>query len=156
MSAGTSVDFAVATVGAAAARCRLTTTVLSLSVNVTDVLVVDRAQPSGTEILKPPVDEVYGTYTVLSGMSPGGLLSTATGDSVGTGDCPGAGEVVGLNGGVELTAGVVGVDGDAVLDPPHAPKVAAIVIAPSTHPACRLTFTHLHMIGPHSFVRREP
>jgi hypothetical protein len=94
LRAGTSVDLAVATVGAAVAGCQLTTTVLSLSVNVTEVFVVDRAQPSGTEILKPPAEEVYGTYAVLSGMSPGGLLSTATGDSVDTGDWAGVGEVV--------------------------------------------------------------
>jgi hypothetical protein len=61
MRAGISVDFAIATVGAAVAGCQLTMTVLSLSVNVTEVFVADRAQPSGTEILKPPAEDVYGT-----------------------------------------------------------------------------------------------
>jgi hypothetical protein len=132
-------------------------TVLSLSVNVTEVFVVDRAQPSGTEILKPPTEEVYGTYAVLSGMSPGGLLSAATGDSVGTGDCPGVGEVVWPDGGVGLTAGVVGglVDG-AAADPPHAAKSVAIATAPTTHVARFLMVRTPPLARLTSVVRRGP
>jgi hypothetical protein len=58
----------------------------SFSVNETDPFVVVRAHPSGTDTEKPPLFEPYGTNAVLSGMSPGGLLSAGTGDSRGTGD----------------------------------------------------------------------
>ncbi len=45
---------ALAVVGAEAAGAQLTAIVFSLSVKETEVLVVVRAQPSGTEIVKPP------------------------------------------------------------------------------------------------------
>src|SRR5206468_7182570 len=60
-------------------------TVFSLSVKDTDELFEVRAQPSGTRTTKPPRFDRYGTNCVLSGMSPGGLLSAGTGDSTGTG-----------------------------------------------------------------------
>src|SRR5712691_6936192 len=68
-------------------------------------------------------------------MSPGGLLSTATGDSVETGDCPGVGEVVWPDGDAGLTVGVgVRLVDGAAADPPHAAKSATIAIAPAAHP----------------------
>jgi len=55
-SAGTSVFFALATV-TAEPGCASTCTVLSLSVNVTDVPEMVRAQPSGTVTVQPPLVE---------------------------------------------------------------------------------------------------
>jgi hypothetical protein len=80
-----------------------------LSVKVTERPLVVRAHPSGVEIVKPPVFDVNGTKAALSGMSPGGLLSTGIGDSVGSGDSedPALGEVVPGAGGL-VTAGFVG------------------------------------------------
>src|SRR6058998_1421887 len=80
-SSGTSFDFALLGLGAEVAANHETETVLSLSVNDTAELVVVRAHPSGTRTSKPPFAERYGTNCVLSGMSPGGLLSAGTGDS---------------------------------------------------------------------------
>jgi hypothetical protein len=129
-SAGTSLLFTLATVGADDACVQLTTTVLSLSVKVTEVAVVVRAHPSGVEIVKPPAFAVKGTKAALSGISPGGLLSTGTGDSVGTADSdeppgeapPEAGEV--------LPAGPVG--SEPFADPP--PQAASIIDAASPIP----------------------
>src|SRR6266516_4692377 len=84
-SSGTSLFFALLAVGADAASDQDAATVFSLSVNETLELFVVRDHPSGTfTSMRPPVDR-YGTYWVLSGMSPGGLLSAGTGDSVGIG-----------------------------------------------------------------------
>jgi hypothetical protein len=80
------VEVALCTVGAEDAGAQLTTMVLSLSVKVTESFEVVRDQPSGVEILKAPAFERYGTNAMLSGMSPGGLLSAGTGDSGGTGE----------------------------------------------------------------------
>jgi hypothetical protein len=108
-SAGTSVFFTLATVGTDDACTQLTTTVFSLSVKVTELPLVVRAQPSGVEITKPPALEVNGTNAALSGMSPGGLLSTGIGDSVGIGDSEdlALGEVAPGAGGL-VTAGFAG------------------------------------------------
>jgi hypothetical protein len=86
-------------------------------VKVTEFAVVVRAQPSGVEIVKPPVFDVNGTNAALSGMSPGGLLSTGIGDSVGSGDSegPALGEIV-RGAGELVTAGFVGIA--LVGDPP--------------------------------------
>jgi hypothetical protein len=112
LSAGTSTVFAEAVVGAADAACQVTVIELSLSVNETDPLATLRAQPSGMETVNPPGDEWYGTNAVLSGMSPGGLLSGATGDCAGTAEVTGGGEgcwepeepVVGVLGGIVAPA----------------------------------------------------
>src|SRR5205823_8128530 len=48
---------------------------------------VRRDHPSGARISTWPAAERYATNCVLSGMSPGGLLSAGTGDSVDTGGC---------------------------------------------------------------------
>src|SRR5438093_12599914 len=85
-SIGTCVDFTLDTVGAAEAENQVTATVFSLSVNDTLSEVALRDHPSGTFTTKCPWAERYGTNCVLSGMSPGGLLSAATGLSVGSGD----------------------------------------------------------------------
>src|SRR5205814_2343396 len=73
-SIGISVLVVLCTVGALDVADQLTTTVFSLSVNVTELFVDVRDHPSGIEILKPPTCERYGTNCVVSGMSPGGLL----------------------------------------------------------------------------------
>jgi hypothetical protein len=57
-SSGTSCFLTLDTVGGDAASCQLTTTVFSLSVNVTEFGVVVRDHPSGIEIVKPPRLEV--------------------------------------------------------------------------------------------------
>src|SRR2546426_2350264 len=79
-NAGTSVFFALASV-TAVPGCESTCTVLSLSVNVTDVPALVRLQPSGTLTVQPPLAEWNGTNTAVSGMSPGGFDSTGTVDS---------------------------------------------------------------------------
>src|SRR5262249_38103824 len=50
-----------------------------LLVNVDDVAVSLRDHPSGTLSRMWPLAEAKDTYTVVSGMSPGGLLSAGTG-----------------------------------------------------------------------------
>src|SRR5438874_8234710 len=87
-NSGTSFDLALAAVGADDAPNHWTVIVLSLSVNETLDFVVVRDQPSGTFTVNPPFVERYGRNRVESGMSPGGLLSTGTGDSWGAGLCP--------------------------------------------------------------------
>ena len=84
-SSGMSEDFAADVVGIDPALNQVTDTVFSLSVNSTFDVLERRDQPSGTRTTYPPFADRYGTKTVLSGMSPGGLLSGATGDSTGTG-----------------------------------------------------------------------
>src|SRR5438105_10521155 len=86
-SFGTSFDLALLVVGAAEALNQVAAIVLSLSVKDTLELVVLRDHPSGTFTMKCPIDEGYRTKWVVSGMSPGGLLSTGTGDCCG--DCAG-------------------------------------------------------------------
>jgi hypothetical protein len=54
----TSRVFTVVTEGGEVTSCQLTTTVFSLSVNVTEFGVVVRDHPSGIEIVKPPRLEV--------------------------------------------------------------------------------------------------
>jgi hypothetical protein len=54
----TSCPFTLETEGGEVASCQLTTTVFSLSVNVTEFGVVVRDHPSGIEIVKPPRLEV--------------------------------------------------------------------------------------------------
>src|SRR5437867_5888547 len=98
---------ALVTVGGAEAGSHEATIVLSLSVRVAEVFVVVRAQPSGTEILNPPFVR-YGTNCVLSGMSPGGLLSVGTGDSTGIGEAVSDGLGPWVGGAVEVGADVLG------------------------------------------------
>ena|SRR5437763_6226943 len=80
LSCGTSVAFAEWMLGAFFAACQLSVIVLSLSVKATDDPCVLRDHPDGTVTVNPPALEVYGTNCVLSGMSPGGFVSGATGD----------------------------------------------------------------------------
>src|SRR5213592_4698462 len=88
-SIGTSLALALVSVGAAEARAHVTWTVFSLSVKRTEPAAVRRDHPSGTRTVKCPPLERYATNCVLSGMSPGGLLSTGTGDCTGTAPCVG-------------------------------------------------------------------
>ncbi|HEY0474713.1 MAG TPA: hypothetical protein VGD34_23745 [Kribbella sp.] len=66
-------------VGAALAADVATWMWFSLSPNVVAVPAVLRAQPSGTFTEKPPPAGWKATYAWLSGMSPGGFDSVATG-----------------------------------------------------------------------------
>src|SRR5260221_2355500 len=77
--AGTVVLRAVITVGAAFIGCHPMEMEFRLLVNVTECAVCLRDHPSGTWSVTWPVAEANGTYTVVSGMSPGGLLSAGTG-----------------------------------------------------------------------------
>jgi len=71
---GRSTARTVAGVGASAADAVLTLMVLYLSENTTDDPADDRAHPSGTATVNR--EPLYGTNAWLSGMSPGGLVST--------------------------------------------------------------------------------
>src|SRR6266567_2110371 len=84
-SVGTWSFLTLETVGAEDAGDQITATVFSLSVNETLPLFVTRDHPSGTFTTNLPSAERYGTNCVLSGMSPGGLLSAGTGLSDGIG-----------------------------------------------------------------------
>src|SRR2546430_14306792 len=104
--AETSMLFAVATVGAEDIAVQPTVMELRALTKLTREGCVLRAHPSGTFTLKRPPEERNVTYTVLSGMSPGGLLSAGTGFCEGTGlfigddDAPGkAPDELGLVGG---------------------------------------------------------
>jgi hypothetical protein len=66
-------------VGAAVAADVPTWMWFSLSPNEVMAPAVLRAQPSGTFTEKPPPDGWKATYAWLSGMSPGGFDSVATG-----------------------------------------------------------------------------
>src|SRR2546423_13842499 len=92
--AGTSFDRAELAVGADDALNQDSETELSLSENVTLDPASRRAHPSGTLKRRCPLAAWNGTNTVLSGMSPGGLLSAETGCSVDAGcgaEAPAAG-----------------------------------------------------------------
>jgi len=69
----------VLTVGAAFIVGQAIEMEFRLLVNVDDVAMSLRDHPSGTLSLRWPLAEAKGTYTVVSGMSPGGLLSAGTG-----------------------------------------------------------------------------
>jgi hypothetical protein len=78
-SALTVVARAELTVGALAIGIHAVVMEFRLLVNV-DLAGADfRDQPSGTFSWKCPAGEWYVTYTVVSGMSPGGLFSAGTG-----------------------------------------------------------------------------
>src|SRR3954447_6598248 len=85
LSCGMSDAFAERRLGGLAALTQLSVMVLSLSENDTEELWVRLDHPSGTVTVKPPSLDVYGTNWVLSGMSPGGFTSGATGDWWGIG-----------------------------------------------------------------------
>jgi hypothetical protein len=107
-----------------------------LSVKVTESLVVVRDQPSGNEIVNPPAFERYGTNWLLSGMSPGGLLSAGTGDSAGRGEtlCPlGDREWVLVGGPLVVPGEVVPKDAAGVLELAHATRSADATIAAMIH-----------------------
>jgi hypothetical protein len=53
---------------------------LYLSANTVAEPCVVRDQPSGTFTVYPPPDGDHGTYTCVSGMSPGGFVSFGTAD----------------------------------------------------------------------------
>src|SRR5436190_2036453 len=72
-----------ATVGAEPTVLGAISILFSLSVNCVAVPVVDRAQPSGTLTDTRPPGAVNGTYTWLSGMSPGGFDSVSAGVGAG-------------------------------------------------------------------------
>jgi hypothetical protein len=80
LSWGTTVDLVPATVDAADACAHATVIEFRLLANSTLELRDRRDQPSGTLMVNWPVVDRYGTKTVVSGMSPGGLLSAGTGD----------------------------------------------------------------------------
>src|SRR5438105_12236059 len=88
-NAGTTLAFVLATVGAEDAAAHAAEMEFRLLANFTLDADVFRDQPSGTFSTKLPPDDRYATYTVLSGMSPGGLLSAGTGDWDPTGLCGG-------------------------------------------------------------------
>jgi hypothetical protein len=69
------------TVGPVRMGRHVTAMAFRLLVKVDELAVSRRDQPSGTLSVKCPAAEVNGTYTVVSGMSPGGLLSAGTGAS---------------------------------------------------------------------------
>jgi hypothetical protein len=113
-SAGTTVAFVVATVGAEDAAAHAAEIEFKLLVNCTFDAALLRDQPSGTFTTNLPAGDRYATNTVLSGMSPGGLLSAGTGDwdptglaggddcaSLGVGD---GGELAAIEGGELLLA----------------------------------------------------
>src|SRR2546430_12891118 len=81
-SAGTWLLLTLEGAGAEEAVDHVTVTVFSLSLKDTALDRVVRDQPSGILTTKWPAEDRKGTNWVLSGMSPGGLLSTATGFSV--------------------------------------------------------------------------
>jgi len=76
---GTVVLRAVATVGADFIGAAAIVIEFRLLENVTPATVCWRAQPSGTLIKAWIAGARYATYTVASGMSPGGLCSAETG-----------------------------------------------------------------------------
>ena len=114
--AGTWCERTLSTVGDDDAGVQVTATVFSLSVKATMADCVTRDQPSGTFTANEPFDDWNRTYCVVSGMSPGGLLSTGTGFSPGDRDA------------VVPEGPVAGVDppGEAPCEPPlHADRKAA-------------------------------
>jgi hypothetical protein len=103
-SCRTSFAVADATLGAAEDDVEESAIVFSLSVKLTVEPFCVRLHPSGTVIRIPAARSRNGTNTVLSGMSPGGLLSTGTGDSTGRGTV----ECVCMLGGVDVLEGTPG------------------------------------------------
>src|SRR5690348_17271917 len=79
LSAGTVALRAVLTVGAAFIGCHEMEMEFRALANMNEFGVCLRDHPSGTLTFTWPAVAVNGTYTVVSGMSPGGLLSAATG-----------------------------------------------------------------------------
>src|SRR6185503_19860001 len=122
-SCGTSFFFTLASV-TAAPGCASTWTVLSWSVNVTEVLLVVRAHPSGTDTVQPALSW-YGTNWVLSGLSPGGLDSAGKGCSDGT--AASVGDAVWLRADGEVDGNVTG-DPVNVVDTPQPTSSAIPVI----------------------------
>jgi hypothetical protein len=112
--------------------------VFSLSVNETvdELEVLDH--PSGTLTTKCPVAVEYETNCVLSGMSPGGLLSAGSAFSVGAGLSGGDPDGVACPGEGETDGGLA--PGDE--DPLHAVSSATIV------PRAATARTPLRAVGP--------
>src|SRR5213594_2482422 len=117
-SIGTSSALALLSVGAAETGAHVTWTVFSLSVKLTEPAAVRRDHPSGTRTVKCPPLERYATNCVLSGMSPGGLLSTGTGDCTGIALCVGDADL-------GCVADEPDVDAQAAASSPRAATMAA-------------------------------
>src|SRR5205085_1090950 len=136
LSCGTSFAFADCTLGAFFAGCQLSVIVFSLSEKETDDPCVFRDHPSGTVTVNPPDFDVYGTNWVLSGMSPGGFVSGATGDWWGIGVAAGllCAECCGLGG---IVAGAVAAPAWLLVEFPP-PQAALAKASPARSSAIRV------------------
>jgi hypothetical protein len=121
-SAGTTVVVADCAVGAAAAVDGITSIRFSLSVNAVVVPDTLRAQPSGTFTVKVVPRNVTNAW--LSGISPGGFDSVATGLGGWVVACPDDGAEVAFDDGA-IDDGVSGVPAGLAAEPDEPPPLQA-------------------------------